>query len=284
MTTVTTAAGYAERGISVVPLHTPTNQGCSCPRGASCLSPGKHPRIDWKPYQQQRATLEEIRSWWERWPTANVGIVTGMISGLCVLDVDPRNGGLETLAELDARGATMPDDNPVVVTGSEGLHHYFGLDRPLAKAAPFDGIELQADRALVVAPPSLHWTGRRYQWARDLDARRVPVPAWVRWAVAQVTPEPPATGHPLADAHADDVLGALRLSGHYLGRHRRKGFHRVRCPWETLHSNEDREAVVIEPGASPAPGWAFRCLHAHCADRSIGDLLDAVHIPRRRAS
>jgi hypothetical protein len=148
---VIAATEYAERGISVVPLHTPTERGCSCPRGSSCVSAGKHPRIDWKPYQQQRATLEEIRSWWERWPTANVGIVTGMISGLCVLDVDPRNGGFDTLAALDARGATMPDDNPVVITGSEGLHHYFGLDHPLTKAAPFDGIELQAGGALVVA-------------------------------------------------------------------------------------------------------------------------------------
>jgi hypothetical protein len=156
MSAVTAAAGYVACGISVVPLHTPTDHGCSCPKGPACATPGKHPRLEWKPYPQQRATLTEIRSWWERWPAANVGIVTGMVSGLCVPDVDPRNGGFDTLAELDARGATMPDDNPVVITGSGGLHHYFVLDRPLAKAAPFDGIEFQADGARPVgsaAPP-----------------------------------------------------------------------------------------------------------------------------------
>jgi hypothetical protein len=52
-------------------------------------------------------------------------------------------------------GATMPDDNPVVVTGSGGLHHYFGLDSPLPKSAPFAGLDVQADGALVVAPPSV---------------------------------------------------------------------------------------------------------------------------------
>lgn len=277
------ALDYAARGLSVVPLHTPMDTGCSCPR-PKCLTPGKHPRLDWKPYQTARAIAEEVRSWWTRWPSANVGIVTGTISGLCVLDVDPRNGGLETLAALDAHGATMPDDNPVVITGGEGLHHYFHLTAPLEKAAPFQGIEVQADGALVVAPPSRHHSGRCYRWARDLDAARVPVPAWLRWAVAQVNPSPAVRIRPLPDAHDDDVLSALHAGGAYLGRHRRKGFHRVRCPWGPLHSNEDPEAVVIEPGASPAPGWGFRCLHAHCADRSIGDLLDALAIPRRRAS
>ena len=284
MTTREAALTYAARGLSVVPLHSPTAAGCSCPKRLACLSPGKHPRLDWKPYQDRRATAEEIRAWWARWPDANVGIITGMISGVCVLDVDPRTGGFDTLVELDHRGAAMPTDNPLVETGSLGLHHYFALDRPLPKAVPFDGVEVQADGALVVAPPSLHHAGRRYQWLRDLDSPRTLVSAWVRWAVEQVTAVRAAPVVPLADAHADDVLGALHHGGLYLGRHRRKGFHRVRCPWNPLHSNDDLEAVVIEPGASPAPGWAFRCLHAHCADRSIGDLLDVVRIPRRRAS
>ena len=59
---------------------------------------------------------------------------------------------------------------------------------------------------------------------------------------------------------------------------------RVRCPWAAEHSNADLEAVVIEPGGSAAPGWAFKCLHAHCSQRTIGDLLDVLAVPRRRAS
>src|SRR5437879_2349538 len=119
------ALEYAARDISVVPLHTPTAGGCSCPKGPECLSAGKHPRVDWKPYQAHRATPEQIHAWWTRCPTANVGIITGMISRLCVVDIDYRNGGFETLVELDHHGGPMPDDNPVVITGSEGLHHYF---------------------------------------------------------------------------------------------------------------------------------------------------------------
>jgi hypothetical protein len=60
--------------------------------------------------------------------------------------------------------------------------------------------------------------------------------------------------------------------------------HRVACPWRDAHSNQDTEAIVTEPGASPAAGWGYRCLHSHCSARHIGDVLDWLAIPRRRAS
>ena len=280
------ALDYAARGYSVVPLHTPTPQGCSCWKGPHCgRSTGRHPRIEWKPYEIQRATAEEIRAWWTEWPLANVGIITGTISQLAVLDIDPRNGGWDTVAELDARDFVLPWDNPLVETGSLGLHHYFVLDQPLAKAAPMDGIEVQADGALVVAPPSLHVSGRRYRWLRDLAHPLPPLPSWVRWVCRQVTPEPAITA-PILDADQDNVLGALQAADLYLGRHRRDGLHRIVCPWADQHSaGGDREAVVIEPGHSAAPGWAFKCLHEHCLGlRSIGDVLDYLAIPRRRSA
>ena len=163
---LTAALDYHARDLSVIPLHTPTAEGCSCQDPDCSTAAGKHPRgIEWKEFQARRATEAEIRAWWRRWPTTNVGLVTGVISRLAVLDIDPRNGGIDTLHDLDA-GAVMPDDNTLAETGSRGLHHYFALDAPLAKGAPFQGIELQADGALVVAPPSLHHSGRRYRWCR----------------------------------------------------------------------------------------------------------------------
>jgi hypothetical protein len=277
------ALRYASRGISVVPLHTPSPSGCSCRRGPACASPGKHTRIDWKIYQQRRATVGEILAWWSRWPTANVAIITGIISKLCVVDIDHRNGGFATLVELDHYGGQMPDDNPVAITGSGGLHHYFALDAPLPKAAPFEGIDVQAEGALVVAPPSRHVSGQPYRWARPIESPWPAVPYWLRWACAQVSTTVGAPRSRLADAARDGVLGALAEVGLYLAPHRRPGLHRIRCPWAGEHSNGDPEAVVIEPGACPASGWGFRCLHAHHLERGIGDLLDVLRIRRRRA-
>jgi hypothetical protein len=144
---------------------------------------------------------------------------------------------------------------------------------------------VQADGGLVVAPPSLHYTGRRYRWLRGLDSPWTPLPAWVRWACERSSPPRNITPTvPLVDAGTDDVIGALATRGLYVARHRRRGLHRIRCPWGDTHSNDEPEAVVLEPGASPAPGWGFRCLHAHCTERHVGELLDVLGLPRRRSA
>jgi hypothetical protein len=43
---------------------------------------------------------KQIKAWWEKWPQANIGVATGAKSGIVVIDVDPRNGGGETLEKL----------------------------------------------------------------------------------------------------------------------------------------------------------------------------------------
>jgi hypothetical protein len=144
---------YAEQGWPVIPLHNPSAGLCSCGDPA-CTHIGKHPRIrDW----QRRATTEEatITAWWQQWPQANIGIATGQRSGLLVVDQDD--------GQLD-----LGDDDlmlPVVSTG-KGYHLYYqhpGDD--ISNRVRFaDSCDLRSDGGLVVAPPSLHYTGRRYTW------------------------------------------------------------------------------------------------------------------------
>lgn len=101
------ALDYARMGFRVVPLHSPTREGCSC-RKAECAHTGKHPRVkDWK----QQATTDDatIRRWWTDWPNANIGIVTG--GDVLVLDQD--DGYLP---------GPMPD-GPRVKT-AKGYHYY----------------------------------------------------------------------------------------------------------------------------------------------------------------
>src|SRR4051794_30751043 len=89
-----------------VPLHGLLNGRCSCGE-ESCGTTGKHPRLRaW----QVRASVDPhlLEGWFRRWPHANVGIATGRRSGLVALDVDPRNGGEETLAALQERHGPLP--------------------------------------------------------------------------------------------------------------------------------------------------------------------------------
>jgi hypothetical protein len=81
----------------------------------------------------------------------------------------------------------------------------------------------------------------------------------------------------------DDLIAVFRAAGGYLHHHpRRPGWHVVRCPWAEGHSNGDVKALLIEPGASAAPGWGFSCLHAHCDGHGIGAVLDRFGLRRRR--
>jgi putative DNA primase/helicase len=161
------ALSYAGRGWRVLPLHNPTDSatGCDC-RRASCDKPGKHPRIlDWT----NRATTDEetMRRWFgATWPRANVGIATGVESGLVVVDVDVHSGGFVSLARLEAMHGPLPS-GPRVRTGSGGMHAYFAhpgghIPNSVGTIAP--GIDIRADGGLVVAPPSRHVSGAPYQW------------------------------------------------------------------------------------------------------------------------
>lgn len=83
-----TAQRYLARGWSVLPLR----------------SRDKRPLIAWEPLQTSRPSPEQVSSWFSRWPDANIGIVTGEISNLVVIDIDPTHGGdasLEKFSGLD---------------------------------------------------------------------------------------------------------------------------------------------------------------------------------------
>jgi len=143
------ALAYADRGWRVLPLHDVTRGTCSCANRERCKAPGKHPRL---PKWQEWASSDKgtIAGWWKQWPAANVGVKTGADSGIVVLDVDPRNGGFESLAALLPLPETL-----TVVTGGGGRHYYFVHPSGVVKGGDLaDGVELKADGQYVVAPPS----------------------------------------------------------------------------------------------------------------------------------
>lgn len=168
------ALGLARRGFRVFPLHWPARAGCSCGR-ADCGNIGKHPRTR---HGRNDATTDEavIRRWWSFWPKANVGIATG--NGLAVLDVDPRHGGTDSLLELEREHGELI--TLTASTGGGGLHLYFrGELRTRAGFRP--GLDLRGVGGSVVAPPSRHASGGRYEWIAPGDLPMVPepLPLWL---------------------------------------------------------------------------------------------------------
>ena len=96
-------------------------------RGWSVVPAGerqKRPIIRWQRYQEALPTEQDVRGWFTRWPMANLSVVTGAVSGIVVLDVDPHHGGEESLNVLEACHGALPK-TVEAVTGSGGRHLYF---------------------------------------------------------------------------------------------------------------------------------------------------------------
>jgi hypothetical protein len=152
------ARQYAARGIVVFPVHTMRDGSCSCGI-QGCHSPAKHPRTE-RGFKDATNDLNQIAAWWEQWPDANIGMPT---AGFLVLDVDPRNGGDESLAALVAEHGPLPE-TAEQATGGGGRHIIFRHPgRRLPKTlAP--GIDLKGEGGYIVVAPSIHASGKRYQW------------------------------------------------------------------------------------------------------------------------
>jgi hypothetical protein len=182
----------------VFPCHSPaeTPGGCSCWR-TDCTSPGKHPRVagGLTAASVDPATIER---WWRRWPTANVAIRTGAVSGLIVLDVDPDHGGDDSLDALLRDHGPLPP-GAVVRTGSGGRHFYFahpgGVIRNDAGRRLGPGLDIRGDGGYVIAPPSRHTNGASYRW--DSPDRQIPeAPGWLVARLREPLRPPPQAMSP----------------------------------------------------------------------------------------
>ena len=158
------ALASAVSGWPVFPIHSAAAGSCSCGNTA-CTSPGKHPRTE-HGFKDASSDVGVIRDWWQRWPTANIGLPTGQPSGIWVLDVDPRHGGGDSLDELETKYSPLPG-SVEVLTGGGGRHIYFrwtpeGPRNSEGKLGP--GLDVRGEGGYVLLPPSSHLSGRVYEW------------------------------------------------------------------------------------------------------------------------
>jgi Bifunctional DNA primase/polymerase, N-terminal len=162
----------------VFPVHSFATNGCSCGKADQCRHPGKHPRTR---SGHNAATIDptRIRRWWSEHPDDNIGIATGP-AHIVVIDIDERHDGLESWAELEAEIGSHLCDTATVLTGGGGEHRYFEApDRifvPSSAGQVGIGIDVRAHGGYVIAPPSTHASGKRYEWIEGTDGIPIPLP------------------------------------------------------------------------------------------------------------
>lgn len=184
------ALAYAAINWQVFPCWWIESGRCAC--GSDCKSPGKHPIGQLVPGGQNNATtdIETIRGWWTRYPKANIAVAL-QASGLCAVDVDPRNGGLETIEQLEAKYGRIESD-VMQFTGGGGWHGVCQLQSVVSlpgKLGP--GVDMKSN-GYIMLEPSNHISGKLYGWEASSDPRDgivpSPLPDWIR-TLANATPQ-----------------------------------------------------------------------------------------------
>ncbi len=140
-----------------------------------CKSGSKESLVPWKQYQKKPPTEKKIKEWGVKYPDANVGIVTGKVSRIIVLDLD----GPEAEREVEKRGGVPK--TPCSKT-RKGYHYVFRYpDFPVRSGSDKKlSIDIRADGGYIVAPPSIYPSGHEYAWiVSPFDLEPAPMPNWL---------------------------------------------------------------------------------------------------------
>ncbi len=164
---INTALEYLEKyGFSIIPMqYIPPVNGD--PKGK------KVPKLkEWKKYQTQRPTSEQVKLWWSNWPNAMIGVLTGKLSGIISIDID-EEVGFEIINKLIPDSLIMP----TYKTPSGGQQMIFKMPnfdlRNAVRNLP--GCDLRAEGGIALMPPSFNEVGK-YQWIDNLSIKQVSIP------------------------------------------------------------------------------------------------------------
>src|ERR1051326_3074891 len=134
------AKAYLHRGWSVVPIKPGEKR---VPEGFS-----------WINFQDHLPSMKDLELWSRWYPSAGIGLVTGKVSGVIVVDADGPSG-IRSLKRLKL----IINCNPIVLTPSGGAHVYFShpgfrVNNYVKSLKGLPGIDIRGDGGLAVLPSS----------------------------------------------------------------------------------------------------------------------------------
>ena len=197
-------------------------------RGAHVLpcSPGGKTPATARGFKDATIDPAAMVRWWAKCDY-NIGLATGRVSGFFVVDVDGHDGEA-ALRSLEGENGALPQ-TVEVITGGGGRHLYFSMPstaiaNSVGKIAPH--IDIRGDGGYVLAPPSVHPSGRRYAWSVDSASKIAEAPAWLLAKIVDYSTSNGTTSssewHRLAtDGVAEGARNdsIAKLSGHLLRRY-----------------------------------------------------------------
>jgi hypothetical protein len=132
---------FARAGISIFP----------------CVIDGKRP-LTGSGFHEATRDIDQVRRWWARWPRANIGMPTGGLSGIDVVDIDVTRTDSGFAAFERATDAGLVDGELARVrTPSGGLHIYYPADESQDQRcwqAASAHIDFRGNGGYIIVPPS----------------------------------------------------------------------------------------------------------------------------------
>jgi KaiC/GvpD/RAD55 family RecA-like ATPase len=173
----------------------------------------KRPLVKWG--TDATTDSEQVKQWWTDHPEWGIGIATGKKSGIVVVDIDPGKSGAESLLSLIVEHGNLPD-TPESLTGGGGRHLIFkhpgeGVKIKNSASDLGPGIDIRGDGGYIVAPPTLHESGKRYEWEPMNKLSSIPIaelPSWL-YDMTVDRPETQREYHPTCDL-PDQIPNGLR--------------------------------------------------------------------------
>lgn len=191
------ALGYASRGWHVLP--------CGGESGKIPLTQhGVH---------EAATDRHEVARWWQRWPSANIGVATGSRSGFWALDIDGAEGWA-TLGEIEREHGPMPQ-TVVQETPKGGLHFLFsyrpGGDRIGNKVRALPSVDTRSNGGYILVDPSFSPSaGRAWAWQPGRVPGTVPTAPAPEWLIAALTAPKPAAAQATTGADIKPWVAAAR--------------------------------------------------------------------------
>lgn len=225
------ARAYAERGWPVLPL-LPNSKVPFTHQGV--LNASDRPEV--------------IEAHWSRYPNHNIGLRTGV--SFDVLDVDGEVGRASLSAKTGPAGVHA---GPVSRTG-RGEHWLFATSGTANRANMLPKLDWRGVNGYIVAPPSIHPDGHRYEWEPDHgpDTPLPPVPGWLKTMLKTWHPTPYAIIPNKYDSK-NNLIAVIEEAGIPIMRDG-SGRLKIRCP---IHIGDNDPSMKIWPNQQT--GYCYGC-------------------------
>lgn len=126
-------------------------------------SKDKKALIKWGKYQKERPSEEQIKQWWGKdYRGANISVITGTISNLCVIDIDEHQvpGTIDYMNSLTQESALFP----ISKTPRGGQHWFFLHEEAAVSKRAIPAVDVKSEGGMIVLPPSNGPNGTKYEW------------------------------------------------------------------------------------------------------------------------